>query len=143
MTTLTLTEGLKSYTIFFHDGGRIVLKEVLNALNEQKQISFGGRYSAVKHQPHNSTGQYHIHVSDGNNEIFALNVDGSAHDKSHGVRIPNKVAIEIKKRFPNFKLPENGIIESFKKNDYFIAFGNSKIKIKPFRSWVLGNLLKS
>jgi len=41
-----------------------------------------------------------------------MNMDGSAHDQSHGNRIPNKVAKAISQKFPNFTLPQDNLIEN-------------------------------
>lgn len=71
-----------------------------------------GVYSFKQHSPHASKGQYHLHVYAKNNEIFALNIDGTAHDKSHGVVIPQKVADAIRVKFPKYKIPNNNLIES-------------------------------
>ncbi len=75
-------------------------------------ISLGGQYSAQLHKAHSSVGQQHIHVYAKNNQIFSMNLDGSAHDQSHGTRIPNKVVKAIDQKFPNFTLPEDNLIES-------------------------------
>lgn len=72
----------------------------------------GGQYSAQLHKAHTSDGQCHLHVYAKNNQLFALNVDGSAHDQSHGARIPNKVASAITRQFPQFTLPNDNLIES-------------------------------
>ncbi len=70
------------------------------------------QYSYRKDQPHYSKGQYHLHIYLKSKKLFAINKDGTAHDNSHGVRIPNKVASAIKTIFPDFKVPNNNIIES-------------------------------
>lgn len=72
----------------------------------------GGQYSAQLHPPHGNQGMQHIHVYARDNQIFALNMDGTAHDKSHGVTIPNKVADAIRQHFPRFTIPANNIIEN-------------------------------
>lgn len=36
----------------------------------------------------------------------------SAHDQSHGIRIPNKVVKALDQKFPDFTLPEDKLIES-------------------------------
>lgn len=77
-----------------------------------KGTPLGGSYAAQLHQAHSSVGQEHLHVYCKNNQLFSLNVDGTAHDKSHGVRIPNKVASAIAKQFPSFKIPKDNLIES-------------------------------
>lgn len=72
----------------------------------------GGPYSAKSHPPHTPVDKYHLHVYINNNQLFALNKDGTAHDQSHGVRMPNKVAKAITQKFPDFILPKNNLIES-------------------------------
>ena len=72
----------------------------------------GGQYSAQLHNAHSEVGQKHLHVYAKNNQIFSMNIDGTAHDKSHRTRIPNKVANAINKYFPDFTLPPDNFIES-------------------------------
>lgn len=72
----------------------------------------GGTYSMRQDSPHSTKGQNHIHVYCKNNQLFAINKDGSAHDQSHGVRIPNKVARKLRVQLPDYKIPGNNIIES-------------------------------
>ncbi len=79
---------------------------------KSKYVELGGVYSAQLHQAHTSVGQTHIHVYAKNNKLFALNRDGSAHDRSHGAQIPNKVAQAITQKFPDFTLPKDNFIES-------------------------------
>lgn len=78
---------------------------------QHKGHPLGGKYSAQLHPPHGGQGQQHIHVYARNNQLFALNIDGTAHDKSHGVQIPNKVAAAIRQHFPSFTIPANNLIE--------------------------------
>lgn len=77
-----------------------------------KIYSLGGQYTAQLHRAHSHVGQDHIHVYAKNGQIFALNRDGTAHDRSHNQRIPNKVAEAIPKYFPGFKIPPNNLIET-------------------------------
>lgn len=88
--------------------------EELQEINEAKYkgTPLGSSYSAQLHQAHSSVGQTHLHVYCKNNQLFSLNRDGTAHDRSHGIRIPNKVASAIEKQFPTFKLPKDNLIES-------------------------------
>ena len=79
---------------------------------KHKGLPLGGQYSAQLHKPPFTVGQQHIHVYANNNQLFALNKDGSAHDQSRGIRIPNKVAKAISNEFPDFILPSANIIES-------------------------------
>lgn len=58
------------------------------------------------------TGLSHLHIYARRKEIFAINRDGTAHDDSHGVRIPNKVADALRTAFPDWTFPRDNIIES-------------------------------
>ncbi len=93
--------------ITFHDDKSELLLEA-----KHKGAPLIGTYSVIKHQPHNPTGDYHLHVYNGNNQIFAINKNGTAHDGFHGVKIPSKVYNELKKRYTDWLLPANKIIES-------------------------------
>lgn len=88
-------------------------KESLCALNEanQKGKPLRGTYSAQVHSPH-GYGQKHLHVYSKQNQLFAINWDGTAHDQSHQTMIPNKVAAAIFQAFPDSKLPKDNFIES-------------------------------
>jgi hypothetical protein len=86
------------------------VSEINEARHKGKPL--GGKYSAQLHSPHSSVGQQHIHVYSRNNQLFSLNIDGSAHDRSHGIKIPSKVAKSILQEFPSFNLPDDNVIES-------------------------------
>lgn len=87
------------------DGGLLVE-------GKSKFLSLGGQYSAQLHKAHSNPGQDHIHVYARNDQLFSMNQDGSAHDRSHGIQIPNKVASAITQMLPGFSLPPNNFIES-------------------------------
>jgi len=72
----------------------------------------GGTYSADFHTAHINPGLDHLHIYCKNTMHFAMNIDGTAHDRSHGTRIPNKVADGIRRYFPQFKLPPDNFIEA-------------------------------
>lgn len=73
----------------------------------------GTRYSFRKDKPRGIPGpgnQQHIHIfAAGNKELFAINIDGTAHDDSHGAKIPKDVATFLKSS--GFSVPDNRIIE--------------------------------
>lgn len=71
-----------------------------------------GTYSTQYHSAHIKDGQDHLHVYCKQHQLFAMNRDGSAHDRSHQTQIPNKVADAIRTKFPDFKLPPGNFIES-------------------------------
>ncbi|MHB8252803.1 MAG: hypothetical protein ACYDEV_03710 [Acidiferrobacter sp.] len=94
---------------------------------KSKSFELGGAYSAQLHQAHTSVGQTHIHVYAKNNQLFAMNQDGSAHDRSHGSQIPNKVAQAITQEFPDFTLPPDNFIEGASAEILF-AFGRQLLR---------------
>lgn len=89
-----------------------------------------GPYSYKKHQPHNPTGEYHLHVYKKENEIFSINKDGSGHDGYSGTRIPNKAFNALKDKFPDWSWPENQIIESL---THKIIYTNMRDNLRKVR----------
>ena len=100
--------------IFYHADDSIFVNEAKSRGNY-----LIGNYSYLKHPPHTIPGDYHLHVYDGNNQIFAINKNGTAHDGYHGVRIPNKVYFTLKSKFPNWNFPADKVIESFNYTYFF------------------------
>lgn len=101
-------------------------------LNEAKNTgrNLVGTYTYDIHQPHNPTGEYHIHLRDKGNEILSMNkVSGTAHDGYHGVRIPNKAFNALKKKFPDWNWPPNQILEH-EEFTYFIE-PNPVFSLRP------------
>ncbi|HEV3098170.1 MAG TPA: hypothetical protein VGY75_00495 [Candidatus Udaeobacter sp.] len=77
-----------------------------------------GPYSVQDHEAHAQPGEDHLHVYWKNNQLFALNKGtGTAHDQSHGIKIPNKLAKALQQKFPDLKLPPNNFIESASTTD--------------------------
>lgn len=96
------------FNVITHDEQEV--QQLIESRNYKRQL--GGGYEAVVHQPHNSTGDYHIHLSNDGKEILSMNKSGSAHDGYHGVRIPNKAFKALKAQFPDWNWPADQIIES-------------------------------
>jgi len=79
---------------------------------QHRGFPLGGKYSAQLHKAHIPQGQDHLHIYSKKNQLFALNIDGTAHDSSHGTQIPNKVADALRQHYPEFVLPPDNFIES-------------------------------
>lgn len=109
-------EGYK-IIITYHNNNSQLLKE---ANHRGKHLV--GTFSVLQHSAHTNPGEIHLHVYNKNNQIFAINQSGSAHDGYHGVRIPNKVFKALKKQYPKFNFPKTQIIESI---EYTFAFNES------------------
>lgn len=71
-----------------------------------------GPYSADEHPSHITPNQQHLHIYFRNTKLFAINRDGTAHDASHGYRIPNKVAKALSQKFPKYQIAKDNVIES-------------------------------
>ncbi len=78
-----------------------------------KRLELGKGYSAEKHPAHVPGCREHLHVYRRRNQLFALNVDGSAHDDSHGTTIPKHVVTMMGRHFPEFNVPRDGKIAAF------------------------------
>jgi hypothetical protein len=80
-------------------------------LLEAKHIGkpIGGKYSVVKHNAHSPVNQRHYHFFDRNNEVLAVNIDGSAHDTFHNTPIPIIIADYMREL--KIPVPENRILE--------------------------------
>jgi len=94
--------------IFYHEKGSLFVNE-----SKSRGDYLIGCYSYLKHPPHTTPGDYHLHVYADSNQIFAINKNGTAHDGYHGVRIPNKVYNALKSKFHDWTFPADKIIESF------------------------------
>ncbi len=82
------------------------------------QVKQHGRgYSTLFHRGHVPGAQDHVHVSRHNNQLFAINVDGTAHDRSHGAVIPKYMAKALQDTYSGIVIPPNRLIENI---DYAI-----------------------
>jgi hypothetical protein len=114
----SFTVGIYDVHIFFEQSAGGVLLE-----GKSKWVSLGGEYSARLDKSHSLVGQNHIHVYAKNNQLFSMNLDGSAHDQSHGTKIPSRVAAAIIQKFPTFTIPSNNFIE--RAPDEILSIGRS------------------
>ena len=88
-------------------------KNIKSMINEAQHrgTPLVGTWSVQKHPPHGGQGEFHLELYNKNNKVFALNKSGTAHDKSHKVPIPNAVADALRKKFPNWTIPPDNLIE--------------------------------
>jgi hypothetical protein len=102
--------GVAEYTVHYYERDDEMVAVVREARQRGRPLC--GPYSVRKDSPHSALGQHHFHVFRKLNQLFAINADGTAHDQSHGVRIPGKVADALRELFPDLALPANNVIES-------------------------------
>lgn len=74
---------------------------------------WGKGFSALYHHAHvpNSNNKDHVHVFRKGKQLFAINSDGSAHDRSHGKVIPRHVVKQLKAAFPGIPIRPDRLIE--------------------------------
>lgn len=108
-----------NFAIFIY-GIETINESMLLQEAKHRGVPLDGPYSVIKHSPHTPKNDYHLHVFVKNNQIFAINKDGTAHDRSHGCQIPGVAADALRKMFPGFKFPENNLIESAGVVEYLI-----------------------
>ena len=71
-----------------------------------------GPYSVIKHAGQYPEIQPHLHIFKKQNQICALNQNGTGHDGYHGYPLPNRVAKALRAQYPTWRIPEDGIVES-------------------------------
>lgn len=116
-------EGITFIIHFYDDKEQQLLLEA-----RVKGAPLDGTYSAIKHKPHNPTGEYHLHVYDRGNEIFSINKSGSAHDGYHGVTIPKRAYDALKSKYPDWNWPSNRILESYSNVAFFEVDNRSHLR---------------
>jgi hypothetical protein len=77
-----------------------------------------GKYSHMLHKAILLQFKDHIQVYARNNQIFAINKDGTAHDGYHKVKIPGRVADELRSRYPDWSIPMDNLIEAVSRAHY-------------------------
>lgn len=87
-------------------------KKLITESKHKGVKSLGETYFATKHKAHTTKGEYHLHIYDGQNQIESIYKSGSTHDNFHKTILPSSVVSALKKRFPDFVIPSNGLLES-------------------------------
>lgn len=109
--TLTYEDDDYKYKIHIHTEDDFLV-ETNSVLLEHTNI-FRKGYSIREDPPHTSKSLRHVHIMKKRNQFAALNLDGTAHDGYHNVRLPNYICQVLTQFYPDFKVPENGIIEAY------------------------------
>ena len=103
----------KYFIIVYTDfGTSICVYEDCSKLYEGKTYLLG-KGDIVRYHAGNSNTktQDHLHFYHNGSQLFAINRDGTAHDRSHGYKISKRHADIIANDF-DFTLPDSNIIES-------------------------------
>jgi hypothetical protein len=82
-------------------------------LNEQcPSVDLGRGRSILFHKAHVPNTEDHLHFLVKGAKIAAINKSGSAHDRSHGVRLQRWALDGMKQYYPDFTVPPEGLIEA-------------------------------
>lgn len=107
-------------TVFYHfeTSDRVAEVVIRLLLNEAKPyVDLGKGRAIMHHKAHVRNTQDHLHFRVKGTNIAAVNKDGSAHDKSHGVQLQKWAMDGARQHYPNFRIPDDGLIESIFSDD--------------------------
>jgi len=94
------------YTVHLYSNGH-----GLPALMEGLTTNISKGYSIRKDPPHGGQGQTHFHVIRRDNELMAVNMDGTGHDGSSGYTLPGVVANWLQKNVDGINIRQDRVIE--------------------------------
>jgi hypothetical protein len=101
-----------------HDARRLV-EEVLT--EAKKSVDLGQGKCIIHHKAHIPDGQDHLHFEVRGRTVYAVNKDGTAHDRSHGKTMQRWALDGAAAHYPTFKMPPGGLIEEI--------LGNGKLEL--------------
>ena len=107
-------EGKHDVFVFYHfDKADVTAETIVRLiLNEEKpSADLGQGRRILFHKAHVPNTQAHIHFQVKGANIAAVNKDGSAHDRSHGIQLQKWAIDGMTNHYPNFNSPKKGIIE--------------------------------
>jgi hypothetical protein len=102
------------YVLFhYREADAVAADRVRTYLVEGGKLILLGQGRAVRFdRAHVPGGQDHLHFLQKGDNLYALNRDGTAHDKSHGVQMFNWSIDHIQKTYPDWTIPKDGLIEA-------------------------------
>ena len=86
-----------------------VIEQLLS--EEKKYVDVGKGRALMFHKAHVPNTDDHLHFVVKGAKVAALNKDGTAHDQSHGFQMQKWAIDGIKKHYPGFTIPKEGLIE--------------------------------
>ncbi len=97
----------------FNPDDRTAEKVIRLLLNEDKRrVDFGQGRTIIFHRATVPNTFDHLHFQVKGTNIAAINRDGTAHDRSHGIKLQRWALDGMANHYPGFKPPKDGIIES-------------------------------
>ena len=108
-------EDIKTVYVFIHydkDDKQAAARAREYLCEGSKTFALGQGKAVRFDRAHVPGSQDHLHFLQNGKNLFALNRDGTAHDKSHGVQMANWAVDYVKTQYPDWTLPKDGLIES-------------------------------
>lgn len=99
--------------------GLFVMRHFLG--EARKEVDLGKGRRMLFHRAHTPDDQDHVHFMVKGAKVYALNRDGSAHDRSHGVKMQRWAVDGLKKHHADFTLPPDNLIEALIANPERVA----------------------
>jgi hypothetical protein len=113
-----LRDQSSGFVIYHYDTddaeARKLIQEVLT--EEKKSVELGRGKSIVHHKAHIPDGQDHLHFQVKGSNVYAVNKDGTAHDRSHGKQMQRWTLDGAALHYPGFKMPKDGLTEEILAN---------------------------
>lgn len=100
-----------------------------------RTFDFGQGRAVMFHRGHVPNSQDHLHFLLKGKKLYALNRDGTAHDASHGNQMHRWAMDAVQNRYPDFKIPPRGLIESM------LMEGSLLVEASSHRELIRPNLL--
>lgn len=97
----------------------LVARAILGALLMEAlpSVDLGKGRSIMFHKAHVPGTQDHLHFLVKGQKFAAINKDGSAHDRSHGVQLQRWAIDGAQQHYQGFSLPKDGLIEQLYSDD--------------------------
>ena len=100
-----------------------------------RTFDLGQGRAVMFHRGHVPNSQDHLHFLLNGQKLYALNRNGTAHDASHGLQMHRWAMDAVRNRYPDFKLPSRGLIESM------LMEGSLLVEANDQRELIQPNLL--
>ena len=100
-----------------------------------RTFDLGQGRAVMFHRGHVPNSQDHLHFLLKGKKLYALNRDGTAHDASHGSQMHRWAMDAVQNRYPDFKVPPRGLIESM------LMEGSLLVEASGHRELIRPNLL--
>ncbi|WP_136617002.1 MULTISPECIES: hypothetical protein [Mesorhizobium] len=105
----------KEVDVFYHfaSDDQTAKDTILTLLTEAVPfVDLGKGRSIIHHKAHVPNTEDHLHFVVNGNKIAAVNKSGTAHDRSHGIKLQKWALKGAAQHYPDFKMPKDGLIES-------------------------------